>query len=465
MGLPAHRGLQGPIQGLIGWGCGLGLMAGRWVEGAQVDTADEVVASVEDELVRAVRVGVTLQALVMLALVVYALVGAPVERVGLFWGAVGAGVAVNVVVPLIPWREVAARGWKQPALVVWSLSAIALIGILVLSTGGSHSPLLVLFMLTTAFYAVFYEPDRQGPLLAVTVVVLVGASMAVPPVGWGQVLIAALSVVGLHLIIRLLSTSLADEQALRRQATDLSELKSQFIEIASHELRTPLTVAYGVVDLLHKRWDELEEATRRRLLERAAHNARALVHVVETLLDFSRLGAGRMVVDAGRADLAELVAWVVDRLEPRLSGHNVTLSVPRHAWAQADPRLLDRVVENLLVNAVTHTHAQTEITVAVRSGGREVTVEVTDTGAGMDPDVVARLGTPFFRTGRSNVHGNRGLGLGLAICRQILQAHGSKLEIRSRPQSGSTLRFALPASSPPPQKRRPVALQTSQPTT
>lgn len=240
----------------------------------------------------------------------------------------------------------------------------------------------------------------------------------------------------------------AELQALAR-LEELDRLKSDFVANASHELRTPLTVVTGLTATLDSHWDRLDPSERRRLMSRVRDNATSLEDIVTTLLDFSRLERGKLDPDPQPLDLGTLAAAVAERVRPLGDGHVLEVAADRDLAVQADRALIERVIENLVVNAFTHTPVGTRVVVRAAPIGEAAEVAVSDDGPGIDAETQAHLGERFFRGGEPDTRGSRGLGLGLAMATEILELHGSRLEVDSTPGEGSTFSFRLPLARTP----------------
>ena len=239
-----------------------------------------------------------------------------------------------------------------------------------------------------------------------------------------------------------------DERRTVERLGELDQLKSDFLSNVSHELRTPLTAIQGIGLTLEEQWDALGDTVRRELMSRLNANARTLYQIIATLLDFSRIDAGRMDVHLESVPLRSHVDSVVGRLHGLLISHQVTVDVPRDVLVLADPMLLDRVVENLLSNAVKYTPEGTAIEVTARVKASEVAVAVRDGGPGIPEEDLGNLGDRFYRGGDPNTRRTRGTGLGLALVKEILGLHQTRLEITSRVGHGSTFAFRLPVALP-----------------
>jgi signal transduction histidine kinase len=237
-----------------------------------------------------------------------------------------------------------------------------------------------------------------------------------------------------------------ERQTVERMA-EVDRMKNDFLATVSHEIRTPVTIIEGLGLTMQRQWDRLDEETRHDFIDRLTSNARALHAIIETLLDFSRLDAGRPTLTPERIDLGSVVAAVASRMSELFAGHLVSVRTDSGLLVDADPALMDRVVENVLLNAVKHTPAGTHINVLAIGADSEVVVTVADDGPGIAEHDVGHLGERFFRGGETNTRRTGGLGLGLALVVETLELHGSRLEVDSRIGQGSTFRFRLPLVS------------------
>ena len=250
-----------------------------------------------------------------------------------------------------------------------------------------------------------------------------------------------------------------EQQQVIQRLADLDRMKNDFLSTVSHELRTPLTVITGMGRTLEHQWETIDDEIRTDFLTRLNANAATLDHVIAQLLDFSKLEAGQLRPDTREIDLSKLLPEVADRLASLLEGHHVELDVAPGLCTQADPGLIERIVENLLSNASKYTPAGSRVIVsAVEDGPDHVIVAVSDDGPGIPESEVARIGERFFRGGDVHTRSTRGTGLGLAVVSEILELHGSRLDVESRVGEGSRFSFrlakdpiiALPAPSPKP---------------
>lgn len=298
-------------------------------------------------------------------------------------------------------------------------------------------------------------PDRDGIRAAVavpliirgqTVGVLVGASH-VPGMPRSSD-IEALEVLATHAGHAIVNaTRFESERRTVARLTELEAMKSSFVSNVSHELRTPLTVIHGVGETLALHGDALDEERRRDLLARLNANSERLGAMIAALLDFSRFEAGAAEVSPTPVVLQPVIASLLRRLEPTLEGHHVSTDVADET-VLVDPRLFEHVIENLVGNALRHTPPGTRVELRAAREGELARISIVDDGPGIARSELARITERFYR-GHSG-SGAGGVGLGLALCEQILAAHGTSLEVRSELGVGTEFSFVLPLAIPAP---------------
>ncbi|HVS02589.1 MAG TPA: hybrid sensor histidine kinase/response regulator [Thermoanaerobaculia bacterium] len=244
----------------------------------------------------------------------------------------------------------------------------------------------------------------------------------------------------------------ASNQALQRsnrELEDLDRLKSDLLANVSHELRTPLTSLKGYAEALREELLGPITEAQREALEVSERNLDRLLGMIEELLSYARLESGAAAVDPRAMDLGAMAAQVMDNLRatrgPELE---LRLSVPPDlpkVWG--DAQRISQVLENLLVNAVKFTPAGGRVELRLRPEADQVVVEVADTGIGIPPEERRRIFERFYQVESSSRRRYAGIGLGLAIVRQILDAHGCAIEVDSVVGEGTTFRFRLPWAS------------------
>jgi two-component system sensor histidine kinase KdpD len=230
---------------------------------------------------------------------------------------------------------------------------------------------------------------------------------------------------------------------------ELDRLKSDFLSTVSHELRSPVTVIKGVGLTLERAWEDVDEAVRREMIAGLNANATLLEGLIANLLDLSRLAGSGAEVRFEPFELSETLLRTAGRFRRQFPSHGLRDSVPPGLVARADPLLIERAVENLLSNVAKHTPPGTTGRLVGRAEANDIVVEVSDDGPGVDEAAVPHLGERFFRAGDINTR-PKGLGLGLALVREILDLHGSMLEVENQPGHGLRVWFRLAADRPEP---------------
>lgn len=267
--------------------------------------------------------------------------------------------------------------------------------------------------------------------------------------------------------LALRTVGLFHELELQRRALErASRHKSEFLASMSHELRTPLNAVIGFSEvLLERMFGELNER-QEDYLQDILGAGRHLLALLGDILDLSKVEAGQMELDRSWFDAADAVAGTSALVRERALQHGQRLVAdvaPDVGAVSADELRFKQVLVNLLTNAVKFTPDGGEIRVAVRREPGAVEVTVTDTGVGVDAEEQARIFDTFEQGGRLASR-SEGTGLGLAVCKRIVELHGGRIWVRSVPGEGSTFGFRLPQPAgahevPPP--HRPGAVGTA----
>jgi signal transduction histidine kinase len=254
-------------------------------------------------------------------------------------------------------------------------------------------------------------------------------------------------------LARTISDLEASNRALERMNLDLQQLdrmKSDLLANVSHELRTPLTAIQGYAEAMEEGLMGAVTREQRDALAVVQRNGRRLVGMIEQLLGFSRLEAGVGKLELAAFDLGEVAAQVVGSVR---AGHGQKVDLRHEALAAGLPPVwgdagrIAQVLENLVTNAVKFTPAGGEVRVRLRRRGPdEVEVEVADRGIGIPAAAQPKVYDRFYQVDGTSTRGYGGLGLGLAIVREILAAHGRGIVLESEEGMGTTFRFSLPCA-------------------
>lgn len=221
------------------------------------------------------------------------------------------------------------------------------------------------------------------------------------------------------------------EQAFRRQ--------QEFVADASHELRTPLTVLRSATDLLNQHRNEPLEANGE-LFDDIRQEIARLERLAGDLLTLARSDRGELELAVAPIDLGALAADVARRTEPLAHQRGVHLQFARDEdlpLVEADPDRVQQVLLILLDNATKHTPAGGRVELTVRRHGSDVLAEVKDNGPGIPPEHLPRVFDRFYRVDSARARADGGIGLGLAIARTLVQAHGGELTLTSAPGAGT----------------------------
>ena len=227
----------------------------------------------------------------------------------------------------------------------------------------------------------------------------------------------------------------------------LNDLKDEFIGLVSHELRSPMTVITGAINTALTEAERLSPEETRQLLEDAAKEADTLSNILGNLLELTRIRANRLTLHAEEISLKKVVQAAIDEVNRLSSDHPVDVNLPRDLPpVYADELRLERILYNLLENAAKYSPAESRIQVTARTEDDHLVISVSDRGPGISRADQARLFAPFERLEEYRTDSTRGLGLGLLVCRRLVEAHGGRIWIESELGRGATFSFTMPLS-------------------
>jgi PAS domain S-box-containing protein len=227
---------------------------------------------------------------------------------------------------------------------------------------------------------------------------------------------------------------IAAERAARMQAQRAVRMKDEFLATLSHELRTPLHAILGWVQVLRTAPSPLSDQDVRRTVEVIERNAKAQVQLIEDLLDLSRILGGQVRLDVQRVALIDVIGAAVDSARPAADAKGVrieTILDARRGIVSGDPARLQQVVWNLLTNAIKFTPRDGKIQVLLERVNSHVEITVSDTGVGISEDFLPHVFDRFSQRDSSAGRRYGGLGLGLAITKQLVELHGGTVSAKS----------------------------------
>jgi two-component system, OmpR family, sensor histidine kinase KdpD len=238
---------------------------------------------------------------------------------------------------------------------------------------------------------------------------------------------------------------LYNEQEKIRLAMESERLRAALLRSVAHDLRSPLTALLGAGNLLADNYHDLTEAERKKLATDISEEIIWLTNLVENILDMTRINDSQLVIKKENEVVDDVVSEAVSHVERLLRDRKFTVDLPETVvMVPMDGRLIVRVLINLLENAVIHTHADAEIKLSVAVSYNELEVTVSDTGDGIDAEMSGGLFERFVTLDKIVSDGKRGMGLGLANCKALIEAHGGKIYAESNTPKGSKFIFTLP---------------------
>lgn len=234
------------------------------------------------------------------------------------------------------------------------------------------------------------------------------------------------------------------QKALLKAETE--SLRNTLLSSVSHDLRTPLAaITGGASTLLQNR--ALPEESRSELLQTIAEEAEHLNRIIRNVLDMTRLESGKIELRKEWQSLEEITGVVLNRIADRLGGRPLQTRIPEDLpLVPFDALLMEQVLTNLLENALKYTPLETPLEIAATAEEDRLLVELADRGPGLPPGEEERIFEKFVR----GPHASGGVGLGLPICRAIVEAHGGRIWAENRPGGGAVFRFTLPLAGTPP---------------
>jgi PAS domain S-box-containing protein len=243
-----------------------------------------------------------------------------------------------------------------------------------------------------------------------------------------------------------LRTGLEREKLAAERLRQLDQLKNEFVAMIAHDLRSPLGVIGNLAYLLREKWDVVEEGERREFLDRISHRTTELSKLVVNVLDLAAIESGELRYDIQPFDLGALAAKIVEELEMAHPERAFRVHLPESLpLASGDRNRNWQILSNLLGNAIKFSSENYPIDVSVSSGETFIQVDVRDEGIGIASEDEPKL---FQRFSRLNQDGGGGTGLGLYMCKSMVEAQGGRIWVESHPGKGSTFRYTLPIAQP-----------------
>jgi signal transduction histidine kinase len=264
----------------------------------------------------------------------------------------------------------------------------------------------------------------------------------------------ALSALANNAAIAVENTRLFDqERETVHRLRELDGMKSDFLATAQHELRTPLTAIVGHLELIRMVWAESDDRQKLGILDNVEVATSQLSEMLETMIDLSLVSADNLRMNRKRVSLAATVddaVGEVTRRFPRGLPVTLTVDIPARLKVDADQERLRQVIRCLLDNAVKFTLPGGSVAITARPGpgGESCSIEVSDTGIGIDPALHERVFERFFQADSGGTRAFGGMGVGLSLVKVLTEAHGATVTLESTPGQGTKVRLSWPCHPP-----------------
>lgn len=223
-------------------------------------------------------------------------------------------------------------------------------------------------------------------------------------------------------------------------------LRGNLLRSISHDLRTPLTGIVGSVSTIADNYDILRDDTKKELLKIIYEDTNWLIHSVENILSMTRIDEGKLEIKKDVEVVEEIVAESISRVKRFSGSHNIKIDLPESmVMLYVDGLLIEQVLINLIDNAIKYTQSDSIIEIKVTEEEGKVIFQVSDNGKGLTREDIPNIFDRFYTKTKGHSLERRGIGLGLAICKSIVEAHGGYMEALNNSSGGATFRFSLPA--------------------
>jgi len=234
--------------------------------------------------------------------------------------------------------------------------------------------------------------------------------------------------------------------ALLNRLEKLDEVRREFLSYLSHDLRTPLTGTTAYLETLTLKFDAIDDAEKMRFIEKSLANCARLDSMINELLELARLDNNQVVLNKQSFSIEDSLSDLYSSLEGLAQLKNIQLNVQCDLDEQCvsgDIAKLERVIQNLVANAIHYTPNNGTVTISATNNSHQVTIAITDTGQGISEEDLPYIFEPYYRAKNALTPYNKGTGLGLAICQRLLALHGITLEVTSTVHQGTRFFFNI----------------------
>lgn len=238
---------------------------------------------------------------------------------------------------------------------------------------------------------------------------------------------------------------LSDNQQLILVETEKEKTRANLLRAVSHDLRTPLTGMIGASETILKNKQYLKEEEQVKLLEFIYEDSNWLLHMVENLLSVTRIREGGSSVNKTAEPLEEVITEAILRIRNRFPHSAIKVKIPEEfIMVPLDATLIEQVIINLLENAIKYSGSNSPVTLLVEHNADFVTFHIIDDGKGINISKIESIFDGFSQADTSSSDSNKGLGIGLSICKTIVNAHGGNISVTNKEGGGAVFTFTLP---------------------
>lgn len=253
-----------------------------------------------------------------------------------------------------------------------------------------------------------------------------------------------LDTIGAQIALALERERLYEKQQRTKMEIEKERLRGDLLRSVSHDLRTPLTSILGSVGTMLENYDELDDKIRKDFLGDVYSEAEWLSTLVENILSLTRLEGGKLTLHKDMEAVEEIVAEAVSRVKKRSGQHEINIDIPKELMMiPMDGTLIEQVLVNLLDNAIKHTPPGSKIQIKVSGEGGKAVFEVSDNGQGIPENDLPFIFDRYFTRPGGGMK-RHGIGIGLSICKSIVETHGGTILAQNKASGGAMFSFALP---------------------
>lgn len=337
------------------------------------------------------------------------------------------------------------RGWVVSALSLGGASALCLM-LKKLVQSDVHVPMI--FVLAVLIISLLTDGYFYGTLASLVSVLGVNWAFTYPYMHFNFTIygypLTFVTMLAVGIAVSTLATRLKETEKLRAES-EKERVRANLLRAISHDLRTPLTSIGGSISAVLENGQDMSGAQQRELLTEAKQDAERLYRMVENLLSITRISDGSVgTIHKEPEALEEVLGEAVMNFKKKNPQIAVSVTVPDElVFVPMDAMLIEQVLMNLMDNAVTHGRGTTKIQLTAMIGEGSVGISVTDDGQGIAEGVLPHLFDGMLSADKSSADSTRGMGIGLLVCRTIVEAHGGRMSAQNVPQGGARFYFTL----------------------